>query len=365
MKYKIIAEGFVSQRKTGTNTSLAAGSRCVATKNGELICTFVAQTATGGNDFKPMISRSKDGGLTWSEATLIWPALQDKFSIFGSISAAPTGDLFFYGMRTPIDYPGEKAWSEISNGLKQNELVWTRSSDYGVTWGSFTVIPMPVPGSAEAAGAMCLTRSGDMVCCYAVINTADPNLKVAHNQVLCLVSRDQGKTWQHSAMLQFESEDDLGAESWVVELSDGRLLGIGWHIRGDIPQTNKYALSSDAGATWSRTLSSGIFGQSTALAPLANAQALFIYNQRKQGDIGVWLALVNPTVDSLGVLLNKRIWAAEIASRGAATADFKDWTSFAFGEPSVTPLADGTILVTLWALQPSGNGIRYIKLQIQ
>ena len=365
MKYKIIAEGFVSQRKTGTTTSLAAGSRCVATKNGELICTFVAQTATGGNDFKPMISRSKDGGLTWSEATLIWPEIQDKYSIFGSISAAPTGDLFFYGMRTPIDYPGEKAWSEISNGLKQNELVWTRSSDYGVTWGSFTVIPMPVPGSAEAAGAMCLTRSGDMVCCYAVINTADPNLKVAHNQVLCLVSRDQGKTWQHSAMLQFESEDDLGAESWVVELSDGRLLGIGWHIRGDLPQTNKYALSSDAGATWSRTLSSGIFGQSTALAPLANAQALFIYNQRKQGAIGVWLALVNPTVDSLGVLLNKRIWAAEIASRGAATADFKDWTSFAFGEPSVTPLADGTILVTLWALQPSGNGIRYIKLQIQ
>ena len=95
MKYKIIAEGFVSQRKAGTNTSLAAGSRCVATKNGELICTFVAQTATGGNDFKPMISRSKDGGLTWSEATLIWPEIQDKYSIFGSISAAPTGGSFF------------------------------------------------------------------------------------------------------------------------------------------------------------------------------------------------------------------------------------------------------------------------------
>ena len=365
MKYKIIAEGFVSQRKTGTNTSQAAGSRCVAAKNGELICAFVAQTALGGNDFKPMISRSKDGGLTWSEAILIWPEIQDKYSIFGSISAAPSGDLFFYGMRTPIDYPGEKAWSEATNGLKQNELVWTRSHDHGVTWGPFAVIPMPVLGSAEAAGAMCLTRRGDMICCYAVINTTDPNLKVAHNQVLCLVSRDQGKTWKHNTMLHFESEDDLGAESWVVELSDGRLLAIGWHIRGDIAQTNKYALSSDAGATWSRTLSTGIFGQSTALAPLAQGQALFIYNQRKQGDIGVWLALIQPTMGSLGLLVNERIWAAEIASRGGATGDFTDWTSYAFGEPSVTPLADGTILATLWALQPSGNGIRYVKLRLQ
>ena len=57
--------------------------------------------------------------------------------------------------------------------------------------------------------------------------------------------------------------------------------------------------------------------------------------------------------------------AAEIASCGGATADFKDWTSYAFGEPSVTPLDDGTILVTLWALQPSGNGIRYVKLRIE
>ena len=98
---------------------------------------------------------------------------------------------------------------------------------------------------------------------------------------------------------------------------------------------------------------------------MAQGRALFIYNQRKQGDIGVWLALVEPTIGSLGLLANERIWAAEVASRGGATADFKDWTSYAFGEPSVTPLADGTILVTLWALQPSGNGIRYVKLQIE
>lgn len=47
-------------------------------------------------------------------------------------------------------------------GLKQNELVWSRSLDAGATWDTFRVIPMPIPGSAEAPGAMCRTR-GDRV----------------------------------------------------------------------------------------------------------------------------------------------------------------------------------------------------------
>ena len=33
----------------------------------------------------------------------------------------------------------------------------------------------------------------------------------------------------------------------------------------------------------------------SALAPLSDGRALFIYNQRKHGDPGVWLAIVRPT----------------------------------------------------------------------
>lgn len=364
MNFKTTAEGFISRQIPGTSTSVVAGSRCIQLRNGELVCTFVAQTASGSNDFKPMISRSRDGGVTWSEATFIWPNIQNRYSIFGSISVAPTKEPYFFGMRTPIDQPAEKGWSEITNGLKQNELIWTRSTDDAKTWEPFSTIPMPIPGSAEAAGAMCVSSRGDLVCCYAPYNTFDPNLKVETNQVVSLISTDRGRNWKHDSMLRFVDRESLGAESWVIELSDGTLLGTGWHIRGDTPQTNKFALSRDNGDTWSPTHSTGIFGQSTALAPLPDGKALFIYNQRKQADIGVWLALIKPQGSNFGVIHNQRIWAAEIASRGAATSDFKDWTSFAFGEPSVTPLSDGTLLVTLWAMQPSGHGIRYLKLSI-
>lgn len=365
MPYQKISEGFISQRPPDSATSIAAGSRCVLGKSGDLICTFVVQAQLGRNDFKPMIARSSDQGKTWSEAQLIWPELQETYSIFGSISSGPDGRFYFYGMRTPIAYPEEIAWSEETQGLKQNELVWSRSSDEGRTWTPFAVIPMPIPGSAEAAGAMSVTRAGVLVCCYAPYNTHDSAVVVPKNQVIFLASEDDGRTWRHSSMLRFPQPESLGAESWVVELADGRLVGTGWHISGDESQPNAYAVSSDVGRQWSATGSTGTLGQSTSLAPLPDGRVLFIYNQRKHGDIGVWLATAKPTAESFGVLSNERIWAAEVAYTGAGSPDFKGWTNFAFGEPSVTPLPDGTLFITLWALQPSGHGIRYVKLRLQ
>ena len=39
-----------------------------------------------------------------------------------------------------------------------------------------------------------------------------------------------------------------------------------------------------------------------------------------------------------------------------------EWTDFAFGEPSVALLPDGDVFVTLWCDQPSGRGIRYVRI---
>ncbi|MBS0664303.1 MAG: exo-alpha-sialidase [Verrucomicrobia bacterium] len=364
MKYELLAQGFVTQRQPGTPVSVAAGSRCVARGNGELACSFMGQAAIGHNDFKPMLVWSSDNGATWTEPRLIWPELQDRVSIFGSVSRAPNGDLYFYGMRTPIAYPGELAWNAEVQGMKQNELVWTRSADFGRTWGPLQVIPMPIPGSAEAAGPLCVTTRGDLVCCYAPYRTFDPTVAVDANQVVGLLSQDGGRTWSHRPMLRFPGSESNGAEAWVVELSDGRLLGTGWHVHPDGNRPNAYALSLDRGRTWSPTGSTGTLGQSTGLAALSDGRAAFVYNQRKHGAIGVWLAIARPDARNFGILLNERIWAAEIATQDGRSADFSDWTGFAFGEPSVTVLHDGSLLVTLWCLQPSGHGIRYVRLRI-
>jgi hypothetical protein len=221
---------------------------------------------------------------------------------------------------------------------------------------------MPTPGAAEAPGAMCVARDGTWHVCYAPYNTFDPAVVVPRNQVVLLSSPDQGHTWRHTAMLRFQDELATAAEAWVVELADGRLLGKCWNLNmrdgSDFP--NAYALSNDGGQTWSPTQSTGILGQSTALTPLPDGSVLFIYNQRRHGKIGVWLARVRPTERDFGVLSNDIVWEAPPQS---ASAGHADWVQFAFGEPSATLLSDGTILVAFWCTENDIGGIRNVKLK--
>jgi Neuraminidase (sialidase) len=361
MPYKIIAEGFVSKRRPNTPTAVAAGSRCALTKENELVCSFMVQSKLGINDFKPMLARSKDGGKRWGRPVLLWPHLKETHSIFGAVSRAPNGDLFFYGSRYRIDKPGESFWSDATQGLKDNDLIWAKSTDSGKTWTEPAVIPMPIPGAAETAMAMTVTRKGRWACCYSPYNTFDPKVKVDRNQVVALTSDNEGKSWKHTSMLRFK--EGTAAEAWLIELADGRLLGACWHLKeGEGDNPNAYALSHDGGLTWSPTASTGILGQSTALGALSDGRALFIYNQRKHGEIGVWLAVARPTETDFGIESNEIVWRAQTRTQKGTSAEHTAWVDFSFGEPHVTPMPDGTLLVTLWCVQPSGQGIRYVKL---
>jgi len=365
MNIKILGEGFVTRREAGTDTAVAAGARCVVTREQDVLCSFMVQRELGVNDFKPMLSRSADGGRTWQEQGLIWPELCDSYSIFGSISIAPDGDLFFFGGRAPIDEPGESNWNEATQGLKQNELIWARSCDSGRTWSAPTRVPMPIPGSAETPGPMWITRQGTWVACYAPYNTFDPDVVVDRGQIVCIRSEDRGRTWTHTSMLRFAESDSGGAEAWVVELSDGRLLGTSWHLNhadgSDYP--NAYALSHDQGRTWTPTRSCGIMGQSTSLCPLPDGKALFVYNQRKHGEVGVWMAVVTPADKDFGVQSNELMWQAETRTQSDGAGDHAEWTDFSFGEPCVVVLPDKTLLAVLWCIEPAGRGIRYVRLE--
>ena len=45
------------------------------------------------------------------------------------------------------------------------------------------------------------------------------------------------------------------------------------------------------------------------------------------------------------------------------TADHSSWQEFAFGEPGAVLLPGGEVLVTFWTVQPTGQGIAYVKLK--
>lgn len=365
LRFEVVDQGFVVRDRLG------ACSRVAVLDDGDLVCTYVLRSGAGRPDYTPHQSRSTDAGRTWTAEGPVWPSLVGSTSISVALSRTTGGDLLLYGTLTPVGEDDETWWDGERQALKQNDLVWARSVDGGRTWPAPTVIPMPIPGAAEAPGPMTELRGarapvGRLVACYAPYNTFDASVAVARNQIVLVKSDDGGRTWSHTSMLRFADPDAGGAEAWVVELADGRLAGTSWSmsLRTGIDTPIPYALSDDGGSTWTTTRSTGIHGQATTLAPLSDGRVLLGYNQREQPHPGVWLAVARPTDESFGVERIGPAWLAEQATHGAAggEAGHDAWTDFAFGEPSVTLLPDGDVLVTLWCAQPSGTGIRWVRL---
>jgi hypothetical protein len=365
MKFDRLSQGFVHRTGNGKTSPVAVHSRCAVTRGGDVLCHYVLQEKLGQNDFRPCLARSRDGGLTW-HSQLLWPHLHANWSIIGNLSRSPRGDIFLGGARTRIDRPGESFWCDATQGMKPNDLIWARSRDDGATWGEPGVIPNPIPGCAEATAPLLATTGGIWVTSFAPYNTFDSNLAVPRNQLVGMWSDDEGRKWQHTAVMKFPHDDSSAAGHSIVELSDGRLLGVTWHINETFPKPppNAYALSNDHGRTWGATLETGIHGQSTGLAALPDGGVLLVYTQRKHREVGIWLALTRPTENDFGIEADEIIWKAETPTQSSSSGEHSSWTDFAFGAPSVVLLSDGTLLATLWCIQPSGSGIRYVKLRM-
>ncbi len=358
----------VCQRDSRAPRPIASGARLARLGPTQLLCTYMIQEALGRNDFHPVASRSQDLGRTWSAPAPLWPEHGAWDSIFGSVSPRrdALGRLVFWGMRFTVDQPGETTWQEANFGFKQNELIYATSEDDGWTWSCPQVIPKPTVGSCEAPGAMCLTRGGRWLACYSVYNSFDRTVHAPHQQWWSVRSDDQGASWQSSLLATFGATDGT-AESWIVELSDGRLLGACWRTShadaSDYP--TPYVLSSDGGVTWSPPRELGIRAQSIALAALPHGQALLIYNQRRQEPAGVRLALLDCTGEGLRVVCDELIWsAATTRQTDAGSAGLDGWTNFSFGEPSVLPLDEGEALAVLWCAQPAFHGVPGVRLRL-
>lgn len=371
MHFETIAEGFICRRKPTDENPTMSGPRIVIAKDGSLVAVFMMQSKLGINDFIPVVSRSKDNGLTWRDEGPIWPSKIGKFSFFVALSRDEKGDLYVFGSRYPIDTPGESFWSEATQGLKQNELIWAVSTDHGKSWSQPNVIPMPIPGSAEAPGPMIITRAGTWVAPYSPYNTFDPNLKVDRGQVVAVVSRDKGHTWTHTSMIRFAEPNSGAAEAWCYELSDGRMLGTTWHTdytagdkRKDHP--NKYAISRDGGMTWSKTQSTGTMGNTTALAAFPDGRALFIFVKRKPAeDVGIWAAVAEPTEKDFGIKHQQRVWSvAKPTQKEGAAASHEDWTGFNFGEPAAVVLPNNELLLAYWYIAQEHSGIGTVRLRL-
>lgn len=353
--FRKIAEGDVFA--TTDQEFCTSGPRTAVLADGSLVCSFMANSGSGSNDFSPWLAYSADG-TNWSEPKLVWPELTDKKSLFVSVRPAGSGKVCLAGKGWDIAFPGEHWWSDEEAAMKQNKLVFSISAD-GHEFPLPTEVDVPFLGAAEQPGGM-LAEGEDLYMIYSPYPLIGHPGETDLNCMVLLRSCDGGKTFTASKFAQVEDPSEY-AESWITRLSDGRLFVSTWQTATP-EKSNQYLISNDDGKTFEGPFVQPFRGQSTGISPWKDGSVLIAYNQRKEGTVGVWLAMEKFNGNELELLENAPVWEAEVATKSGGSADFDAWTDFAFGEPHVCVLPDDSLLVTLWYRQGGVNGIRYVKL---
>jgi len=337
----------------------ACGPRVAKLPDGSLVCSFMLHRGNGTNDFYPLVSYSQDG-IHWSESKPVWPELVDKESIFASIRNTADGRFSLAGKVFPIGQIGESFWDSKVGGMKENKLMFSISED-GRNFPMPQYVDLPYYGSAEQPGGMLVDADGTMTMIYAPYRAAEQRGDTDTCQLVMMRSTDGGKTFEPSVFGKAEPPCQYG-ESWLVRLTDGRLMAATWQNASQ-EAPDQYFLSSDNGKTFSGPYAMPLRGQTTALEAWDDNTVLVVYNQRKEEPTGVWLALARPDEDGFHMMENEPVWQTLITTQSGTSGNFQQFTDFAFGEPHVLVLEDQSLLVTLWYRFEDRKGIRYVLLR--
>jgi len=253
-------------------------------------------------------------------------------------------------------------WSNEAAGMKENKLCFGISGD-GMDFGEPQVVELVYYASAEQPGGMLVKENGELIMIYSPYDTIKKKEKVVTNRLIKMTSRDGGVSFEPGIIGSVEGKANF-AESWIVELGDGRLFVSSWLLDG-AKNPDVCFVSEDGGGSFKGPYDMKLNGQSTALAPYGNDKVLIVYNQRSAGIAGVWLALGRVRKDGIEILENEPVWEAAAGTRNGKSEEFDNWTDYSFGEPHVCIMPDGEIIAVFWCIQPGETGIKYVKLKIE
>ena len=308
---------------------------------------YAIGVATIGPAFAPasasavLVSRSADGGRSWSPAATIARDVGALFNDKETVSGDPLDGRFVYAVWDRVD--------SASSGAS----VFSRSTDGGSTWEAPRPIFDPGPGAQTIGNLVRVLPDGTLVDLYVRL-VGDEN-RVTASSVEVIRSSDRGLTW--SAPVVVSAYRALGASDPATghPIRDGSVLAqmavapdgsldIVWQDARFTGLRDGIALarSTDAGRTWSQPVRVNADSAKAAFTPQVDVRA--------DGTIGVSYFVLTGDASSIGVPVERRV---------AASIDGSTWTETAAGAPfdlSTAPLAGGAyFLGDYMGLGDSGN----------
>ena len=331
----------------------------------EFLATFDLRQADRPLDYHTVVSRSMDGGETW---TLEAPMLRQRPSnTTHSIrtSRLSDGSLVGLGLLNYIEDPQVGVLNRATYGRAPGDLFLVRSMDAGRSWTDPAYIEPPLVGpSWEICHHIVELADGRWLAPTATWrgwNGENPS----GDQSPVFISDNRGRTWPTFGRC-FDGRTTLLTywEQSVVQLQDGRLLAVSWVYDMETGAThpNQYSISEDRGETFSEPMPTGFYAQTCKLIQLHDGRLLCAY--RRHDQTGLWATMARLEGSQWNNLSHAALWqGAEsgMSGKGKAADELR---SLKFGYPSMKQLSSGEVLLLFWCEEDGITNTRWIRLNV-
>ncbi len=335
----------------------------VALADGSMLCSFDIGQAPESHDYRTYLSRSDDGAASWSEPVPIpLPETPTRhWTCTLRLSRLADGTLVGFGARHWRDDPDAGLINHPGLGFTPMELVTLRSPDEGRSWSTATTLDPPLVGPAfEICHPVVELRDGRWLAPTSTWPGWDSDAANGMRAV-ALVSHDRGESWDEwLTVFDGWANGVVGWEQSVLELPGGALLATCWRLELESGSTLPTALLlAEDGRTFSAPQPTGVDGQTTKLAALADGRLLAVYRRDHVG--GMWACLLER--DGAGWRHGEElcVWSGG-GTPSVAPSIGDELSALRCGYPSIA-VGDDAALVVFWCREDCRGVIRWVRLE--
>jgi hypothetical protein len=306
-------------------------------QNGDMLCAWREATEHLSNDGKIVMVRSRDGGKTWGERTVLVET-PDTDERECALCQLRDGTLLANEWpNTYYDRDGYYLARPTTHHTRAMGMYVGRSTDNGHTWTwpAQPFAPTPYLWAISSERIIELPSGRLVMACYC----GGEDRRQWGSAIYC--SDDKGATWRYLSTVADLPGKRLG-EPALIEARSGRLICV---MRDEDNEPYYQSVSDDGGATWSAAKPCAVPGMSNpaSLVTLPDGAVLCIYGARPREALPY-----APRDDFGGMYVVASYDEGETWDMAHARVIRDDFMNMDIGYPSSVVMPDGRVFVAYY-----------------
>ena len=368
---RIVDQGIVFSGTANTNTANCCFSGLELLSDGVLLATWCAGPEKHAPESKVLMSRSCDGGKSWSQP--IEPFCDEFEGTPGSLCVCKCTNLGNRQVLATLMWfdrsdPSLAVFNPKTGGLLPVKVLFSRSSDGGLNWSPLWAMNNePYGDVCSITGPTLILSDGCWAAQYEVnkpYNDPGQWRQVAGLKISC----DEGRTWGEA--IEVASDPEGKIKYWDQRhavAADGTCVATIWTLDGTEEINFSITESHDNARTWSKPRDTGLAGQAPYPIFLADGRMAVIYIDRYNSQtIRVRLSHDNgKTFENTDAVIYKhQATKIDLGSVAKDTAEHLQqqflWT---FGFASGVASPDGDLWVSYYGGDTESTNIYWARLR--